>query len=53
MAVMTAGCLIGAIESAALGSRYVLLLASIVIAAGSIVTCVNRSRAIASQLRQA
>ena len=52
MAVMTAGCVIGAVESAMHGSRYALLTALLVIVVGSIFTCINRARVIADQLRQ-
>jgi phosphatidylglycerophosphate synthase len=52
MAVMTAGCMLGAIEQASLGTVYALIVASFAIALGSLVTCVTRSRAIAIQLRQ-
>ena len=51
MAVLTAGCILGAIEAAASGTRYALLLAAAVVAAGGALTCVTRTRAIAAQLQ--
>jgi len=50
MAVMTAGCVIGALESAIASTAYALTAAAVVIAAGSIVTCVTRTLAIAARL---
>jgi phosphatidylglycerophosphate synthase len=50
MAVLTAACLIGAAEMCWNGTRYALLAAAVVIAAGSAVTCVTRTRAIARAL---
>lgn len=52
MAVLTGACVIGAIEIYLNGTRYSLLLAAIVIAAGSLLTCINRTRSIATQLRE-
>lgn len=52
MAVMTAGCVLGAIELPAFGSRYALLGAAWVIAAGSVLTCFTRTAALARRLRQ-
>ncbi|MCP5159256.1 MAG: CDP-alcohol phosphatidyltransferase family protein [Gammaproteobacteria bacterium] len=52
MAVMTGGCVLGAIEQASVGTTHVLMVACIVIAFGSLATCVTRSRAMAVQLRQ-
>ncbi|MCX7556092.1 CDP-alcohol phosphatidyltransferase family protein [Xanthomonadaceae bacterium JHOS43] len=52
MAVMTAALLIGAVESWLRGSVWTLLGASVLIAAGTVLTCVLRSRAIAVQLRE-
>jgi phosphatidylglycerophosphate synthase len=52
MAVLTGACVIGAIEMYLNGTRYSLLLAAIVIAAGSLLTCINRTRSIATQLRE-
>lgn len=51
MAVLTIGCLAGAIEAYATGTRHALLVAAIVIVAGAALTCVTRTRAIAVQLR--
>ncbi|HXG66604.1 MAG TPA: CDP-alcohol phosphatidyltransferase family protein [Blastocatellia bacterium] len=52
MAVMTAGCLLGAIEVTVFGTNRVLVVAAYAIALGAVVTCVTRTRAIARQLRQ-
>jgi len=52
MAVLTLACVIGAVEGLTLGSRYALSAAVIVIALGSIATCVTRTLAIAAQLRR-
>ena len=52
MAVMTGGCVLGAIEQTSVGTMYVLIVASFVIALGSLATCLTRSHAIAVQLRQ-
>jgi phosphatidylglycerophosphate synthase len=52
MAVMTGGCLLGAVEKAAVGTVYALIVASFVIALGSLATCLTRSSAIAIQLRK-
>ena len=52
MAVLTVACIVGAIEMYANHSRYSLLVASIVIAGGSLLTCIARARSIASQLHQ-
>ena len=51
MAVLTAACIAGAAESFWHPERYALLVAAIVIAAGSALTCVTRTRVIAQQLR--
>lgn len=51
MAVLTVACLAGALESLAGDTRYALLAAAAVIAAGSALTCVMRTRALARQLR--
>lgn len=53
MAVVTAGCLLGAAEQALNGSLHALAIASVVIAAGSVLTCITRTSAIADQLRGA
>lgn len=50
MATMTAACLIGAAETALTGTRYSLLLGAWIVAVGSALTCVTRSRAIARRL---
>lgn len=52
MAVMTAGCLLGVVELLMSGTQYVLIAASGIIAAGSVLTCVTRTNAIARKLRQ-
>ena len=51
MAVLTIGCLIGAAESYWNGTRYALLVAAVVIAAGGVITCMTRTRAIARALK--
>lgn len=51
MAVLTVACVVAAIESFWHSERYALLGAAALIAAGSLVTCVTRTRAIAAQLR--
>lgn len=51
MAVLTAACVLGAGETYWHGQRYALLAAAVVIASGSLLTCVTRTRAIATQLR--
>ncbi|CAA9221549.1 MAG: Phosphatidylinositol phosphate synthase-related protein, partial [uncultured Chloroflexia bacterium] len=53
MAVLTAACVVGAAEMHYSGTRHVLLIASIAIAAGSLLTCITRTRTIAAQLHQA
>ena len=50
MAVLTAACVAGAAEHLLTGTQYVLLAAAVIIAVGSVVTCVVRTRAIAAQL---
>lgn len=52
MAVLTAGCVLGAIELPSFGTEYALIAASGAIALGALVTCALRTRAIAVQLRQ-
>lgn len=52
MAVMTGGCVLGAIEQASVGTGYALIVASFIIALGSLATCLTRSHAISIQLRQ-
>jgi len=51
MFVMTVACLGAAVEVALIGSRYSLLAAAWIIAVGSLLTCVLRSRRIAAALR--
>lgn len=51
MAVVTAGCLLGAAEQALNGTLHALTIASAVIAVGSVATCITRTSAIADQLR--
>lgn len=51
MAAMTVACLLGPVEAYWLGSRGCLLAAAWLIALGSALTCVLRTRAIAAQLR--
>jgi phosphatidylglycerophosphate synthase len=52
MAVLTVACVIGAVETFWHAERYALLAAAIVIAAGSLFTCVTRTRAIAALLHE-
>ena len=47
---MTAGCLAGAVEAPLNGSSYALTIAAVLIAAGSLLTCITRTRAIAARL---
>ena len=51
MFVMTVGSLGAATEAAFIGTRYSLLVAAWIIAVGSLLTCVLRSRRIAARLR--
>ena len=51
MAVLTAACLLAIIERLATHTHYVLPTAAIIIAAGSLLTCITRTRAIAAQLK--
>lgn len=51
MAVMTAGCLLGAAELAYVQTEYALQAAAWVIAVGALLTCVTRTLAIARELR--
>jgi phosphatidylglycerophosphate synthase len=51
MAVMTLACLVAALESAFLGSHTTLLYATILIAVGSLITCVTRTLAIGRLLQ--
>lgn len=50
MAVLTVACIAGAAETFWHADRYALLAAAAVIAAGSLLTCVARTRAIAKRL---
>lgn len=51
MAVLTIACVIGAAETFWHAECYALYAAAVVIAAGSLLTCVTRTRAIAAQLQ--
>jgi phosphatidylglycerophosphate synthase len=51
MAVLTAACVAGAAETFWHGERHALFAAAVVISAGSLLTCVTRTHAIAKQLR--
>jgi phosphatidylglycerophosphate synthase len=51
MAVVTAGCVLGAIELWVVGSHWILTAAAWIIAIGSTITCATRTLAIARQLR--
>jgi phosphatidylglycerophosphate synthase len=51
MAVVTAGCVLGAIELQVAGSHWILTAAAWIIAIGSTITCGTRSLAISRQLR--
>jgi len=51
MAVLTAACIVGAAEWSWTGTQYALIAAAVIIAAGSVVTCVTRTLAIAVRLR--
>ena len=53
MAALTVACLGGAAETAFNGSHYALSAAAVIIAAGSALTCITRTRAIARLLQQA
>jgi CDP-diacylglycerol--glycerol-3-phosphate 3-phosphatidyltransferase len=52
MAVLTIGCVAGAAEHWLAGTHRALLVAAVMIAAGSVVTCVTRTLAIAAELRR-
>jgi phosphatidylglycerophosphate synthase len=52
MAVLTAACVAGAAEWLFTGTHYVLIVAAVIIAAGSVVTCVTRTLAIAGKLKE-
>jgi phosphatidylglycerophosphate synthase len=51
MAVLTAACILGAVEWWLTASQWALTAAAWIIAIGSIITCVTRTAAIAQQLR--
>ena len=51
MAVLTVACVAAAAETFWHAQRYALLAAAVIIAVGSALTCVTRTRAIAAQLR--
>jgi phosphatidylglycerophosphate synthase len=51
MAVVTAGCILGAIELRLAGSHWILTAAAWIVAIGSTITCGTRALAIARQLR--
>jgi phosphatidylglycerophosphate synthase len=53
MAVLTIACVAGAAEYLFTATRYALIAAAVIIAAGSIVTCATRTLAIAAELRRA
>lgn len=52
MAVLTAGCVLGAIESSLATSQWALTVAAWIIALGSIITCATRTAAISQRLRE-
>jgi phosphatidylglycerophosphate synthase len=51
MAIMTAGCLAGAVELLVWKTNYALMIAACVIALGAVITCMTRTLAITRQLR--
>ena len=51
MAVMTIACVVGAAETYWHAERYALYAAAVIIASGSLLTCITRTRAIAAQMR--
>jgi hypothetical protein len=51
MAVMTAGCLLGAVEQSLNGTMVALIVTAWIVAIGSLLTCATRIRAIAVRLR--
>ena len=53
MFVLTLGCILGAVELCWDGGQRLLLTAAVVIAAGSVLTCITRTRALAARLREA
>ena len=52
MAVITVACLLGALEQTLNGTQFALITASVVVALGSVVTCITRTKTIADQLQQ-
>jgi CDP-diacylglycerol--glycerol-3-phosphate 3-phosphatidyltransferase len=52
MAILTTGCVIGAAEWLFTGTHYVLIAVAVIIAAGSVVTCITRTLAIAARLKE-
>src|SRR5262245_59622296 len=52
MAVMTVACLAGALENVMAGTNYALIAAAVVIAIGSVLTCITRTAAMAAQLKE-
>jgi phosphatidylglycerophosphate synthase len=53
MAVLTVGCVAGAAEPFWHAERYALLAAAVIVAAGSLITCITRTLAIAAKLKAA
>jgi phosphatidylglycerophosphate synthase len=51
MAVLTGACVIGAAERLLTETQYALIAAAVIIAAGSVVTCITRTLAIGAQLK--
>jgi phosphatidylglycerophosphate synthase len=51
MATLTLACLLGALELPLLGSQWSLRAAAAIIAVGTIITCITRTRHIAAQLQ--
>jgi hypothetical protein len=52
MAVLTIACVAGAAEHFFTRTQYALIAAAVIIAAGSVVTCVTRTLAVAAELRR-
>ena len=52
MAVITVACLLGALEQTLNGTQFALITASVVVALGSVVTCITRTKTIADQQQQ-
>ena len=53
MAVMTAGLALNIPESLLFSTHHGLFAALVIIAAGSVVTCITRTRTVAGQLKEA